>query len=39
MQPTESRRKGVWITVGSLAVTVLIIYVAFVGRGVFGWFS
>lgn len=35
----QQRRKRVWITVSLLAVTVLSIYLAFIGRGVFGWFA
>ena len=38
-QIEAQRKKRVWITVGLLFLTVAVIYFAFIGRGVFGWFT
>lgn len=38
-QTTARRKKRVWITVGLLFLVAVVIYFAFIGRGVFGWFT
>ncbi|MEM7054024.1 MAG: hypothetical protein AAF446_05695 [Pseudomonadota bacterium] len=38
-QALTRRKKRVWLTVGLLFLVAAMIYFAFIGRGVFGWFA